>query len=62
MHNSAREIRRYHQILMAYMTVAKQVDHCVNEDKEFYQNICLLFATKIKSIQSELVRDGFIIG
>lgn len=53
-------IQRYYQIFTDYTTIAKQIESCANEDKEFYQDICLLFAKKMKAMQDELTDRGFV--
>lgn len=56
-----RLIQRYYHILMAYLAIAKQLENCTSEDKEFYQDVCSLFATKIKDMQVKLADQGFVL-
>lgn len=44
-----------------YLSISEQIDGCSEEDKEFYQNICLLYAKKIKDIQVELADQGIVL-
>ncbi|MEW9677925.1 hypothetical protein ABRT01_17515 [Lentibacillus sp. L22] len=56
-----RLIQRYYHILTAYLAVAKWIESCDIEDKEFYQDICFLFADKIKFMQAEMADQGFVL-
>lgn len=56
-----REIKRYYHILGSYLDMAKQLDCCIVDDKEFYQDVCLLFADKVKSMRNQLTKQGGVI-
>lgn len=58
---SDQTIQRYYHVLTAYLDTAKQLEHCTSEDQEFYQDICYLFATKMKALQAELADHGLMI-
>lgn len=58
---SDQAIQRYYQILTAYLGMAKQIEGCASEDKEFYQDVCFLFAEKMKAMQAELADQGFVL-
>lgn len=49
------DVRRYFHLLGSYLTMAERIDDCVAEDREFYQDICLLLATKMKDAQEKVV-------
>jgi hypothetical protein len=54
-------IQRYYRILTSYLAMTKEIETCNEEDKDFYQQVCLLFANKVKNIQAELADKGFIL-
>lgn len=54
-------IQRYNHILIDYLNMSKQIDKCASEDKRFYQDICFLFATRLKDMQSKLLDKGFAL-
>lgn len=51
-------IQRYNSILKQYFLMAKLIDTCQPEDKDFYQNITLEFAKKLREIKLELNSEG----
>ncbi|MGM0941281.1 MAG: hypothetical protein ACQEWU_10010 [Bacillota bacterium] len=55
------EIQRYYQVLTSYLSITKQIELCAREDKGFYQDVCFLFAGRIKAIQAELADKGIIL-
>ncbi len=59
--DSDQAIQRYQHIFTDYMNMSKKIENCAGEDKAFYQDICFLFATKMKDMQVELAKQGFII-
>ncbi|TFJ92315.1 hypothetical protein [Lentibacillus salicampi] len=54
-------IQRYYSVLTSYLALAKRLETCCQEDTEFYQHVCLLFANKIKEMQAELADSGFVL-
>lgn len=58
--DSDQVIHRYHYILIDYLSMSRKIENCACEDKDFYQDICFLFATKMKDMQGELDKQGFV--
>lgn len=58
---SDKAIQRYYQLLTTYMAMTKQIENCAKEDREFYQDVCISFAEKMKVVQTELADQGFVL-
>lgn len=56
-----KNIDRYNQIVQIYLFLSQEIDNCACEDKSFYQDVCLMFAKKIKNIQAELEEMGVVL-
>lgn len=54
-------IQRYNQLFEDYLAMSKKVESCFNEEREFYQYICYLFAKKMKKVRQEMSEQGFVI-
>lgn len=54
-------INRYNQVLKIYLFLAQQIESCDSEDKAFYQDVCLLFAKKMKTMRAELAEQGLVL-
>lgn len=59
--NCKQAIQRYQRIFEDYIIMSQRIESCICEDKAFYQDVCLLFANKIKEIQEELSEQGFVL-
>lgn len=47
-------VKRYFHLLGSYLIMANRINCCMDEDKEFYQDVCLLLATKMKNARKTL--------
>lgn len=54
-------VNRYYQIMAIYLSISEQIERCANEDKVFYQDVCLSFAEKMKSMRAEMTDQGFVL-
>lgn len=60
-HCNDRAVQRYYHVFKSYLSISKQLENCASQDRDFYLDICFLFATKIKEMQSELINQGFVL-
>lgn len=60
-HCNEQAIQRYYLVLKSYLSISQQIGSCASEDREFYLDMCFLFATKIKEMQAELINQGFVL-